>query len=76
MTRERGLGDWSSADLVTYLKTGHNRFAGASGPMAEEVVHSSSKMTDSDLSAIATYLESKPAGIGSFRQASRPPRIP
>jgi mono/diheme cytochrome c family protein len=58
----RGLGNWSAADLVTYLKTGHNRFAGASGPMAEEVVHSSSKMTDSDLSAIATYLESKPAG--------------
>ncbi len=57
-----GLGNWSSADLVAYLKTGHNRFAGAAGPMAEEVVHSSSEMTDSDLSAIATYLESKPAG--------------
>ena len=57
----RGLGAWSSEDLVTYLKTGHNRFAGASGPMAEEVVHSSSRMTDADLSAIATYLESKPA---------------
>ena len=53
----RGLGRWSSADLVEYLKTGHNRFAGASGPMAEEVVHSSSSMTASDLSAIATYLK-------------------
>jgi mono/diheme cytochrome c family protein len=30
--------------------------------MAEEVVHSSSMMTDSDVSAIATYLESKPSG--------------
>ena len=59
---DRGLGNWSSADVVAYLKTGHNRFAGASGPMAEEVVHSSSTMTDSDLSAIATYLQSKPAG--------------
>jgi len=58
----RGVGSWSAADLVAYLKTGHNRFAGASGPMAEEVVHSSSRMTDSDLSAIATYLESKPDG--------------
>jgi mono/diheme cytochrome c family protein len=58
----RGLGNWSSADLVAYLKTGHNRFAGAAGPMAEEVVHSSSRMTDSDLSAIATYLESEPSG--------------
>jgi mono/diheme cytochrome c family protein len=58
----RGLGHWSSDDLVQYLKTGHNRFAGASGPMAEEVVHSSSAMTDSDLSAIATYLEDQPPG--------------
>jgi len=58
----RGLGNWSAADLVAYLKTGHNRFAGAAGPMSEEVVHSSANMTDSDLSAIATYLESKPSG--------------
>jgi len=58
----RGLGHWSSADLVEYLKTGHNRFAGASGPMAEEVVHSSSMMTESDLTAIATYLKDQPPG--------------
>lgn len=57
----RGLGNWSSADLVDYLKSGHNRFAGASGPMAEEVVHSSSAMTDPDLAAIATYLKDQPS---------------
>ena len=33
----RGLGAWSVEDIVTYLKTGHNRFAAATGPMAEEV---------------------------------------
>jgi mono/diheme cytochrome c family protein len=62
----RGLASWTSADLVQYLQTGHNRFAGAAGPMAEEVVHSSSAMTDSDLSAIATYLKDQPPG---------PPRV-
>jgi hypothetical protein len=55
-----GLGRWSQADLVSYLKTGHNRFAGASGPMAEEIVNSSSRMTDPDLEAIAVYLKAEP----------------
>src|SRR5690348_16021922 len=45
----RGLGKWSVQDIVTYLKTGHNRFSAASGPMGEEIVHSSSQIHDSDL---------------------------
>jgi mono/diheme cytochrome c family protein len=57
---KRGLGGWSTEDIVEYLKKGHNQFAGASGPMAEEVVHSSSKMTDADLHAIASYLKDEP----------------
>ena len=58
--RRRGLGSWSVADVVAYLKSGHNKFAGASGPMAEEVDHSSSRMPDDDLKAIAVFLKSKP----------------
>ena len=69
---DRGLGHWSSTDLVQYLKTGHNRFAGASGPMAEEVVHSSSAMTDSDLAAIATYLKEKPTATSVAGKPGRP----
>jgi mono/diheme cytochrome c family protein len=61
----RGLGNWSPQDVVEYLKSGHNRFAGASGPMAEEVVHSSSQMTEPDLSAIASYLEDSPGQVGA-----------
>jgi mono/diheme cytochrome c family protein len=61
----RGLGNWSLQDIVEYLKSGHNRFAGASGPMAEEVGHSSSQMTDSDLSAIASYLEDLPGQVSA-----------
>jgi mono/diheme cytochrome c family protein len=56
----RGLGHWSVADISEFLKNGHNRFAGAAGPMAEEVVHSSSKMTDADLASIAQYLKAVP----------------
>lgn len=53
-----GLGRWTSEDLVSYLKTGHNRVGAASGPMAEVVELSTSQMTDADLEAIATYLKS------------------
>jgi len=58
----KGIGRWSVDELVNYLKTGANRDAIASAGMGEEVVHSSSHMTDADLQAIATYLLSlKPA---------------
>jgi mono/diheme cytochrome c family protein len=56
----RGLGRWSADDVVAYLKTGHNRISAATGPMAEEVALSSSKMADNDLKAIANYLKSLP----------------
>jgi len=56
----RGIGSWSVEDIVTYLKTGHNRFSAASGPMAEAIMDSTSKFTDDDLKAIATYLKDQP----------------
>ena len=58
--RRRGLGTWSIDDVVAYLRTGHNRIAAASGPMAEEVGISSSHVSDADLHAMATYLKSLP----------------
>ena len=68
----RGLAGWSAEDIAEYLKSGHNRFAGASGPMAEEVADSSAHMLDADLLAIATYLKELP-GPGS---AAPPPLSP
>jgi mono/diheme cytochrome c family protein len=53
----KGIGGWSKEDLVQYLKTGTNNWTLASGPMAEAVTHSTSRMTDEDISAIATYLK-------------------
>jgi mono/diheme cytochrome c family protein len=55
-----GLGRWSITDVVTYLNTGHNRMTAATGPMAEAVDLSFSKMTGDDVTAIATYLKSLP----------------
>jgi mono/diheme cytochrome c family protein len=57
---QRGLDKWSTQDLVDYLRNGHNRYAAASGMMAEEVENSSSRMTSSDLQAIAAYLKDLP----------------
>jgi mono/diheme cytochrome c family protein len=54
----KGIGSWSVDELVSYLKTGSNRDAIATGDMTEEIVHSSSHMTDDDLKAIAVYLKS------------------
>lgn len=58
----RGLGGWSVHDVTTYLKTGWNAHATASGPMAEVVEDSTSQMTDGDLEAIAVYLKDQPSG--------------
>jgi mono/diheme cytochrome c family protein len=56
----RGVGGWSVQDVVAYLKTGHNSHSMASGPMAEAIEASTSKMTDGDLTAIAVYLKDVP----------------
>jgi mono/diheme cytochrome c family protein len=63
---------YAADEIVAYLKNGANRDAVASDGMAEEVVHSSSAMTDDDLRAIAVYLlslkppaESNPAPIAA-----------
>jgi mono/diheme cytochrome c family protein len=60
-----GLGAWSAAQVVEYLKTGRNAYSLASGPMAEAVENSTSKMNDSDLHAIAVYLKDLPVGSGN-----------
>ena len=56
-----GLGRWSEADIVEYLKTGKNRFGTAIGTMVEVINNSTQHMTDDDLMAIAVYLKSLPA---------------
>ena len=63
----KGIGGWSRDDLVQYLKTGANKWTLASGPMAEAVSHSTSRMSDEDILAIATYLKDNGKGVASAR---------
>ena len=55
-----GLGGWSAAEIVEYLKTGANAKSAAGGPMAEVVKNSTQYLSDSDLNAIAAYLKDFP----------------
>ncbi|MFM9927337.1 cytochrome c [Variovorax sp. H27-G14] len=55
-----GIGSWSNTDIATYLKTGVAPGKSiALGPMAQ-TVHSLSKLSDADLSALAAYLKATP----------------
>ena len=55
-----GLGGWTRAETVAFLKTGRNAHASASGEMGLAVRDSTSKLSDDDLLAIATYLGDRP----------------
>jgi mono/diheme cytochrome c family protein len=56
-----GLGDWSAAEIATYLKTGAYKGRSTSlGPMAEVVHNSTSHLSDADLAAMGEYLKSIP----------------
>ena len=77
--RRRGLGSWSVDDIATYLKTGVNKHASATGLMAETINNSTSKMTDADLRAIAVYLKDRPgdpANAAQNREVAAPPAPP
>ena len=65
-----GLGNWSVRDIAVYLRSGRNSHSIASGPMAEAVEDSTSRMHDGDLLAMAVYLKSLPAGKGNGGGAS------
>jgi mono/diheme cytochrome c family protein len=52
-----GLGDWSKDDIAEYLRTGRNARTAASGSMTEVIYRSTSRLSDADLAAIATYLK-------------------
>ena len=61
MDQASGIGGWSETELAEYLSTGHATGRGtASGPMAEAVALSLSKLTPGDLHALAVYLRSVP----------------
>ncbi|HKD52586.1 MAG TPA: c-type cytochrome [Steroidobacteraceae bacterium] len=72
-----GLGKWSVEDIVAYLKTGHNRFSAATGPMAEEVADSTSHINAADLEAIAVFLKDQagPSASGGTPLSAHDPAM-
>jgi alcohol dehydrogenase (quinone), cytochrome c subunit len=67
-----GLGSWSEADIVAFLKNGRNSRTAAFGGMSDVVEDSTSHLQDSDLVAIAHFLKSLPAsgqGTGAVQAA-------
>jgi len=56
-----GLGDWTAAEIATYLKTGAYKGRTTTlGPMAEVVRNSLAYVSDADLAAMGEYLKSIP----------------
>ena len=59
--RYSGIKDWSTQQVATYLKTGHNdKNEAVVGPMQETVDLGTSHLSDIDLNAIALYLKNQP----------------
>ena len=58
-SREAGLGDWETRDIVDLLRTGVSPRGAVFGPMAAVVQHSLQEMTMVDLTAMAVYLKAQ-----------------
>ncbi|MDR3496188.1 MAG: cytochrome c [Ancalomicrobiaceae bacterium] len=56
-----GLGRWSEADIVAFLKHGRNAHGVVFGSMTDAYNNSTQFMSDADLAAIAHYLKALPA---------------
>jgi mono/diheme cytochrome c family protein len=55
--RRSGVGDWSDAQLASFLSSAHAYDRGsAAGPMAEAVEHSLQYLTSEDIGALVAYL--------------------
>lgn len=68
-----GLGSWTETDVVQYLRTGKNRFGYVAGSMQDVITKSTSRMSDTDLAAIATYLKSLRPAPGRMRTRAAAP---
>lgn len=69
---EAGLGRWSAADLVDFLRTGRNTHTAAFGAMSDVVAHSTQYLTAQDAAAVAAYLKSVGGGSDSTATITPP----
>jgi mono/diheme cytochrome c family protein len=57
---EAGVADWPVDEIVALLASGVSSYGSALGPMAEVVFESTQYLSETDLRAIAVYLQSLP----------------
>jgi mono/diheme cytochrome c family protein len=65
----RGIQAWSDADIAEYLATGRNLHNAVVGEMSLVVEHSTSRLTDADVAAIAAFLKSLPGPRAATKAA-------
>ncbi|HVI50525.1 MAG TPA: cytochrome c [Candidatus Sulfotelmatobacter sp.] len=67
-----GLGAWTEADIVQFLKTGRTSRSAVFASMAEVVGHSTQYLSEEDLSSIARFLKSLPPSDGTTPVVTAP----
>ncbi|WP_269245807.1 c-type cytochrome [Rhizobium sp. AG207R] len=66
--KETGIGKWSDADIASYISKGHAQGHGpAAGAMRQAINLSLSKLPQSDVDAIVTYLRDIPPHTASYQ---------
>ena len=58
-SRDTGLGDWETRDIIDLLRTGISARGAVFGPMTAVVFHSLQELSLTDLTAMAVYLKSQ-----------------
>jgi mono/diheme cytochrome c family protein len=64
----KGLDNWTTEDIAAYLKRGYNQHSVVHGPMNEVIVNSTSRATEDDILAMATYIHSLSANAQQSQQ--------
>ncbi|MGZ5089991.1 MAG: c-type cytochrome [Burkholderiales bacterium] len=59
-SKEAGVADWQTQDIVDLLKAGLSTRGSVMGPMAEVVYRSTQHLTDEDLRAMGVFLKALP----------------
>ena len=72
--QEAGVAHWSREQVVQLLRTGRTDAASTLGPMAEVVLHSTQHLNESDLQAMAGFLQALPQARPAAPAAERSTR--
>jgi len=71
--KRSGVGDWSDAQLASYISSAHARDRGsAAGPMAEAVENSLQYLTSEDISALVAFLRTVAAQTSDYAVNATP----